>query len=53
VVVPACMASAMGMDPKEAAEKAAETANVIIAMPSVSLKKATQLASDIMKGLDF
>lgn len=52
VVVPACMASALGMDPKEAAEKAAETANVIIAMPSVSLKKATQLASDIMKELD-
>lgn len=52
VVVPACMAAAMGTDPKEAAETAAETANVIIAMPSVSLKKATQLASDIMKGLD-
>jgi len=53
VVVCACMAAAMGMDPKEAAEKAAEVGNVIIAMPSLSLKKATQLASDIMKGLDF
>jgi hypothetical protein len=53
VVVCACMAAAMGMDPKEAAEKSAEVANVIIAMPSLSLKKATQLASDIMKGLDF
>ncbi|NOY65565.1 MAG: hypothetical protein GXO97_09290 [Nitrospirae bacterium] len=53
VVVCACMAAAMGMDPKEAAEKAAEVANVIISMPSQGLKKATQLASDIMKGLDF
>lgn len=53
VVVCACMAAAMGMDPKEAAEKAAEVANVIISMPSPSLKNATQLASDIMKGLDF
>lgn len=53
VVVPACMAASMGMDPKEAAENASETANVIISMPSPGLKKATQLASDIMKGLDF
>jgi tRNA splicing endonuclease len=53
VVVCACMAAAMGMDPLEAAEKAAEVANVIISMPSPSLKKAAQLASDIMKGLDF
>ncbi len=53
VVVCACMAAAMGMDPKEAAEKASEVANVMISMPSPGLKKATQLASDIMKGLDF
>lgn len=53
VVVCACMAAAMGMDPKEAAEKAAEVANVIVSMPSPSMKKATQLTSDIMKGLDF
>lgn len=52
-VVCACMAAAMGMDPKEASEKTAEVANVIISMPSPSLKKATQMASDIMKGLDF
>jgi hypothetical protein len=53
VVVCACMAAAMGMGPEEAAEKASEAANVIISMPSLSLKKATQLASDIIKGLDF
>ncbi|MFO0752532.1 MAG: hypothetical protein U0411_13610 [Thermodesulfovibrionales bacterium] len=53
VVVCACMAAALGMDPKEAADKATETANVIMALPSPSLKKATQLAYDIMKGLDF
>jgi len=53
VVVCACVAAAMGMDPKEAAERASEAANVIISMPAPSLKKATQLASDIMKGLDF
>lgn len=53
VVVCACMAAAMGMGPEEAAEKASEVANVIISMPSLSLKKATQLASDIVKGLDF
>lgn len=53
VVVCACMAAAMGMDPEEAAEKALAVANVIIALPAPSLKKATQLASDIMEGLDF
>lgn len=53
VVVCACMASALGMDPAEAAEKSAETANVIMALPSPTLKNATKLASDIMKGLDF
>jgi len=53
VVVCACMAAAMGMDPQEAAAKATETANVIMALPSPSLKKTTQLASDIMKTLDF
>ncbi len=53
VVVCACMAAAMGMDPREAAAKATETANVIMALPSPSLKKTTQLASDIMKKLDF
>lgn len=52
VVVGACMASAMGMDPVEAAEKAAEAANVILALPSPTLKKATKLASDIMSGFD-
>ena len=53
VVVCSCMAAAMGMDPAEAATKAAEAADVIMALPSPSLKKATQLAYDIMKGLDF
>ncbi len=53
VVVCACMAAAMGMDSEEAAEKALAVANVIIALPAPSLKKATQLASDIMEGLDF
>lgn len=53
VVVCACMAAAMGMDPNEAAETAAEAGNVIMALPSPFLKEATQLASDIMKGLDF
>jgi len=53
VVVCACMAAAAGMDPQEAAEKAAEAADVIMALPSPTLKKATQMASDIMEGLDF
>jgi len=53
VVVCACMAAAMGMDSEAAAEKALVVANVIIALPAPSLKKATQLASDIMEGLDF
>lgn len=53
VVVCACMAAAMGMDPQEAAEKAVEAANVILALPAPALKKATRLASDIMQGLDF
>ncbi len=53
VVVCTCMAAAMGMDSEAAAEKALVVANVIIALPAPSLKKATQLASDIMEGLDF
>jgi hypothetical protein len=53
VVVCACMAATMGMEPAEAAKKAAEAADVIIALPAPYLKKATQMASDIMKGLDF
>jgi hypothetical protein len=47
------MAAATGMDPLEAAEKAVQAADVIMALPSPTLKKATQIASDIMKGLDF
>jgi hypothetical protein len=53
VVVCACMAAATGMDPLEAAEKAVEAADVIMALPSPTLKQATQMASDIMEGLDF
>jgi hypothetical protein len=53
VVVCACMAAALGADPKEAAEKAAGAANVLLALPLPSLGKATELASEIMKGLDF
>ncbi len=53
VVVCACMAAALGMDPKEAAERSAEAANVIMALPAPSLRKAAQMAADIMKGLDF
>lgn len=49
-VVAACMATALGMDPKEAAEKAAGAATVILALPAPSLKKATQLTADIMAG---
>lgn len=53
VVVCACMAACFGMDPKEAAEKAAEAADVLLALPLPGLRKATELASEIMKGLDF
>lgn len=53
IVVCTCMAAAMGMEPKEAAEKASEAGNVIISMPSASLRKAAELAAEIMKGLDF
>jgi hypothetical protein len=49
----ACVAAAMGMDPKEAATEAADAANVMLALPAPGLRKAAQLASDIMKGLDF
>jgi hypothetical protein len=44
---------ALGMDPKEAATEAAAAANVILALPAPTIRKAAQLASDIMKGLDF
>lgn len=53
VVVCACTAAAMGINPVEAAETASDAADVIISMPSPAMKKATQLAADIMKGLDF
>jgi hypothetical protein len=53
VAVCACMAAAMGMDPKAAAEEAAAAANVLLALPAPTLSKAAQLASDIMKTLDF
>jgi hypothetical protein len=53
VVVCACMAAAMGMDPQEAAREAVEAADVLIALPAPYLKKATVAAWDIMKGLDF
>jgi hypothetical protein len=53
VVVCACMAAATGLEPQKAAEKAVEAANVIMALPSPTLKKATQMAYDIMEGLDF
>ncbi len=53
VVVCACTAAAMGTDPVEAAETASDAADVIISMPSPAMKKATQLAADIVKGLDF
>ncbi len=51
VAVCACMAAAMGMDPKEAAERSAEAANVIISMPWPGLKNAAQLAAEIVKEL--
>jgi hypothetical protein len=49
----ACVAAAMGMDPKEAAKEAAAAANVMLALPAPSIRKAAQLAADIMKGLNF
>lgn len=53
VTVCACMAAALGMEPKEAADRTAKAANVILAIPSPSLRKAAQAATEIMKGLDF
>ncbi len=53
VAVCACMAAAMGLDPKAAADEAAAAANVLLALPAPTLRKATQLASDIMRALDF
>ncbi len=53
VVVCACVAAALGMAPDEAAEKAAEVANVIIALPAPSLKKATRMAHEIMMHQEF
>lgn len=53
VVVCACTAAALGMDPKEAADKASGAADVLLAIPSPTLRKAAELASEIMKGLDF
>jgi len=52
-VICACMATALGMDPKEAAEKTSEAADVLLAIPAPSLRKATELTEEIMKGLDF
>jgi len=48
VVVCACMAAAMGMDPKEAADKAIKGGDVFVAIPAPrGLFKAVQLAADI------
>jgi hypothetical protein len=53
VVVCACVAAAMGMDPKEAEKQALKAADVIMAIPSHSMDKAAQMAYDIAKELTF
>jgi len=54
VVVCACMAAAMGMDPGEAAEKAVAAGDVYVAIPpSPGLREAAEAAANIMRGLDF
>jgi len=54
VVVCACMAAAMGMDPEEAVKKAVEAGDVFVAIPAPSgLFKAVQLAADIAGEMDL
>ena len=54
VVICACMAATRGMNPEEAVKKATEAGNVYIAIPPTDgLLQSVQMASDIMRGLDF
>ena len=53
VVVCACMAAAMGMDPKKAADKAIKAGDVFVAIPAPSgLFEAVQLAADIAREMN-
>jgi hypothetical protein len=53
VVVCACTAAAMGTEPSVVIKEALEAADVMIAIPpSVGIKKAVQLAADIVSGME-
>ena len=53
MLVCACMATALGMDCKEAAAKTIDASRYRIAIPTDSVDLAAKMTADIMKGLDF
>lgn len=53
MLVCACMATALGMDHKEAATKIVDYCRYRIAIPTNSLELAAKMTADIMSGLDF
>lgn len=53
MLVCACMATALGMDPKEAAERVIDACRYRIAIPTDSLELGARMTAEIMKGLDF
>jgi hypothetical protein len=52
MVICACVAVAMGMDPKEAADKVAEYSNFQLSIPAQSLYDAAEYTARIMKEMD-
>ncbi|MGB9885580.1 MAG: hypothetical protein ACPLPT_00710 [Moorellales bacterium] len=51
VVVPACVAAAMGMDPEQAVQQAAEGATISMSIPVPTFTESVTLAARIAKGL--
>ena len=52
MVICACVAVALGMDPKEAADKVAEYSNFQLSIPAQSLYDAADYTARIMKEMD-
>ncbi|MBC7341093.1 MAG: hypothetical protein H5U02_01335 [Clostridia bacterium] len=51
VVVPACVAAAMGMNPEEAVQQASEGATISMSIPVPTITESATLASRIARGL--
>jgi len=52
MVVCACLAVALGMEPKEAADKVAEASNFQLSIPAQSLYEAADYTARILKEMD-